>query len=292
MINREQLEVRAQRARSSALVAIHAAGSGHPGGVLSALDMINYLAMHALDWHAYDAQDQTRSRFVLSKGHACPALYAVAAEEGLVSYQDLTTLRKLGSPLQGHTCVNTTPWAEANTGSLAQGFSVAVGMALGYRYQSIARPVYCMLGDGELQEGQVWEGAMCAAHYDLRNLCVFVDYNKMQSDEKVARIMGLEPLADKWRAWNWRVVEIDGHDYQQIHQAVNQSGEGPLVIIAHTLKGRGVSYMEGSPLWHGSVKLSDAQLKDALIELNIPKHTQNRYFEHAVWAPEEHGYDS
>jgi transketolase len=162
------------------------------------------------------------------------------------------------------------PWVNASTGSLGQGFSAAIGMALGLRAQKRVARVYAMLGDGELQEGEVWEGAMCAAHYHLANLCAVLDYNKMQSDDLNARVMGLEPLRPKWEAFGWHAIELDGHDFAQIEDAFEEArhvANRPTILIAHTLKGRGVSFMEGSPLWHGSVKIKEAEFRRAMADL-------------------------
>ena len=207
---------------------------------------------------------------ILSKGHSVPPLYACAAVFGIVSKEDVSSLRKLGSAFQGHPHIGTTPWVEASTGSLAQGFSVAVGKALGYQYLKLDRAVYALLGDGELQEGEVWEAAMCAAHYKLHQLCVIVDYNKLQSDDLNENIMAIEPLTKKWEAFNWQVIEIDGHNFQQIENAfvkANAELNKPTVIIAHTIKGKGVSFMEGVPAWHGSVAIKPHELEVALREL-------------------------
>ena len=258
---------KARQIRILSLLSIYTAGSGHPGGTLSAIDIIAYLFLEEMKYDPKNMNDPNRDRFILSKGHACPALYAVAAEVGIIESNELRKLRKLGSDLQGHTHRGTTPWVEASTGSLGQGFSFSIGEALGFRHQNITNRVYVMLGDGELQEGEVWEGAMCAGHYKLNNLCAIIDYNKMQSDDYNANIMTLEPLADKWKSFNWHVIEIDGHDFNEIKAAFQEARETkgkPTVIIAHTIKGKGVSYMEGSPAWHGSLKLSEEDFIVAL----------------------------
>ncbi len=261
------LAERASWVRRGALTAIYHAGSGHPGGSLSAADVLTVL-FHNVLRGARDHPD--RDRFVLSKGHSCPALYAVAAEIGLIPRDMLKTFRRLGSPLQGHPHVEFAPWVDASTGSLGQGFSQAVGMALGLKHRKSPSQVYVMLGDGELQEGEVWEGAMCAAHYKLANLCAIVDYNKLQSDDLNENIMGLAPLADKWAAFNWHVQTIDGHDIAAIlaaFQAAQDVQDRPSVIIADTVKGHGVSFMAGDPSWHGSVRIRDEELSSALTEL-------------------------
>jgi transketolase len=281
----EHLKQYAQRIRSGSLLGIYHAGSGHPGGALSAADLLAYLWCRELDYAEGNGQGR-KNRFIMSKGHACPALYAAAAEAGVLSREELRTLRKLGSPLQGHPDFLKTPWAETSTGSLGQGFSFAIGLALGLRYRKSDGRVYVMLGDGELQEGQVWEGAMCAAHYRLDNLCAVVDYNKMQSDDLNKNVIGLEPLRAKWEAFNWHVQEIDGHNLEEIERAFTEAKslrDRPTVIIAHTIKGKGVSYMEGSPLWHGSVKLSDEDFARALQDLGMPAEQVERYKVDSIW---------
>lgn len=260
----------AQQIRRDALEIIYAAGSGHPGGALSCADLIAHIACHELHWPQFDANELNRPRFVLSKGHACPALYAAAAATGLINREDLASFRRLNGKLQGHPHVINTPWAETSTGSLGQGFSVAIGMAMGLRHQNSSAPVMAMLGDGELQEGEVWEGAMCAGHYRLNQLIAIIDYNKLQSDDLNANIMGLEPLRAKWEAFNWHVIEIDGHDLVAIATAFNRARtqtQQPTAIIAHTVKGKGVTFMEGAPQWHGSVKLRGEELARALQDL-------------------------
>lgn len=277
------LETLAKRIRIGSLAAIYHAGSGHPGGSLSAADLLAVLWGQELQSPCQGGSH----RFVLSKGHACPALYAAAAEVGILARSALLTFRKLGSMLQGHPHVLCTPWVEASTGSLGQGFSSAIGMAMGLRYRNRPERVYVLLGDGELQEGEVWEGAMCAAHYRLDNLCAIVDYNKMQSDDFNDRIMNLEPLGPKWEAFNWHVLQINGHDYGQILKAfevVRQVQGKPALIIAHTVKGKGVSFMEGVPAWHGSVKLREKEFQTALQDLDVPEHEIGSYLNGTIWS--------
>jgi transketolase len=276
----------ARNIRQNTLLMIHAAASGHPGGSLSCADLLAYLWTEELRWNLSNPHPDERDRFILSKGHACPALYATAAEVGLIPRNLLRGFRQMGSPLQGHPHVLSTPWVEASTGSLGQGFSVAIGTALGLRYKGNSARVYVMLGDGELQEGEVWEGAMCAGHYKLDNLCGIVDYNKMQSDDLNENIMGLEPLRAKWEAFNWHVVEIDGHDFEAMGAACGEARRTkgrPTMIIAHTIKGKGVSYMEGSPLWHGSVELQDEELAQALRDLGTPEEEIEGYLNGNGW---------
>jgi transketolase len=264
----EKLSRAARAIRRTAIAAIYHATSGHPGGALSSADLFACLYGAALR----GGDDLSRDRFVLSKGHGAPALYATGAEFGLCSIKDALSLRKLGSKFQGHPHVLDLPWVETSTGSLGQGFSVAIGMALGLKMKKSPARVYTMLGDGELQEGEVWEGAMCAAHHKLDNLVAMVDYNKLQSDDFNANIMRLEPLGDKWRAFGWHVQEIDGHNIALILEALDQAAiaDGkPHIIIAHTVKGRGVPYMENVPTWHGSVKMTVQQTEDALRALGV-----------------------
>ena len=256
--------------RCHAVASIYHAGSGHPGGALSSADLFACLYGAEMNVWPGAVDEPTRDRFVLSKGHAAPALYAAGAYFGFCDRKASLALRKLNSPFQGHPHVLDLPWVETSTGSLGQGISVAVGMAIGLRLQKIPARVYTMLGDGELQEGEVWEAAMAAAHHRLDNLCAVIDYNKLQSDNHNDAIMRLEPLAEKWRAFGWSVAEIDGHDIPQILEHLREAGtirERPSVIIAHTIKGKGVPYMENIPAWHGSVKLTQAQTEEALTAL-------------------------
>jgi len=263
----EQLAVAASFVRKHALASIYHAGSGHPGGALSCADLMACLYGAELNLWPTQLDDPDRDRFVLSKGHAAPALYAAGAHYGFCDPKAALALRKFGSRFQGHPHVLDLPWVETSTGSLGQGFSVAVGMAMGVRLQNRSARIYTMLGDGEMQEGEVWEAAMCAAHHGLDNLCVIVDYNKLQSDNRNDAIMRLEPLAAKWRAFDWAIAEIDGHNIPEILKTFRRAGSTggrPSVIIAHTTKGKGVPFMENVAAWHGSVKLTRAQIEDAL----------------------------
>jgi transketolase len=256
--------------RKHAIASIYHAGSGHPGGALSCADLLACLYGAELNVWPNTPDDPNRDRFVLSKGHAAPALYAVGAHYGFCDKKASLALRKIGSRFQGHPHVLDLPWVETSTGSLGQGFSVALGMAMGLRMQKSTARVYALLGDGELQEGEVWEAAMCAAHHKLDNLCAIIDYNKLQSDNSNAKIMGLEPLGAKWRAFGWGVAEIDGHDINAILTALGRAAltrERPSILIAHTVKGKGVPYMENVPHWHGSVKLTREQTTEALLAL-------------------------
>jgi transketolase len=256
--------------RCHSVASIFHAGSGHPGGALSSADLFACLYGAEMNVWPNAINEPTRDRFVLSKGHAAPALYATGAHYGFCDPKAALTLRKLNSPFQGHPHVLDLPWVETSTGSLGQGMSVAVGMAIGLRLQKIPARVYTMLGDGELQEGEVWEAAMSSAHHKLDNLCAVIDYNKLQSDNCNDAIMRLEPLADKWRAFGWSVAEIDGHNIPEILDHLRRTGatrEKPSVLIAHTIKGKGVPYMENIPAWHGSVKLTRDQTEEALTAL-------------------------
>jgi transketolase len=265
-----QLAIAASFVRKHAIAAIYHAGSGHPGGALSCADLLAAVFGAELNFWPTAIDDPMRDRFVLSKGHAAPALYAVGAYYGFCNAKDALKLRKLGSPFQGHPHVVDLPWVETSTGSLGQGFSVALGMAMGLKLQRSSARVYALLGDGELQEGEVWEAAMCAAHHNLDNLCVLIDYNKLQSDARNDAIMRLEPLTTKWRAFDWAIAEIDGHDMHEILTTFRRAGATvgrPSVIIAHTVKGKGVNYMENTPAWHGSVRLTRSQAEEALLSL-------------------------
>jgi transketolase len=256
--------------RMHSIASIYHAGSGHPGGAMSCADLLACLFGAELNFWPNAIDDPHRDRFVLSKGHAAPALYAVGAHYGFCDAKEALSLRKLGSVFQGYPHVVDLPFVETSTGSLGQGFSMALGMAMGLKLQRSPARVYALLGDGELQEGEVWEAAMCAAHHQLDNLCVIIDYNKLQGDNRNDQIMRLEPLAAKWRAFDWAIAEIDGHDMSQILSTFRRAGatqNRPSVIIAHTIKGKGVPFMENIPAWHGSVKLTREQAEDALLAL-------------------------
>jgi transketolase len=231
------------------------AGSGHPGGSLSEIDILTCLYFGGVLRYRPDEPNwPDRDRFVLSKGHCTPGLYSTLARAGYFPEEWLMTFRKFGSPLQGHPDRTITPGIEASTGSLGQGMSMALGMAIAGKIDDTAWRVYAMVGDGESESGQVWEAAMAAPKFDLDNFCVIVDNNQVQQTEPVERIMDLQPLAEKYRAFNWHAVEIDGHDYNQIlnafEEAANTKGK-PTAIVAHTVKGKGVSFMELNPAWHG-----------------------------------------
>ena len=235
------------------------AGSGHPGGSNSVIDILVALYFGRLRFDPKRPDWPDRDRVVLSKGHAVPALYAVLSRAGYFPEEQLITLRKLGSPLQGHPDRTALPGIEAATGSLGEGLSISLGMALGLKLAGSKARVYCILGDGETQEGQIWEAAMSAPKlgqpdHALDNLVVILDYNKIQLDNFVKKVLDIEPVTAKWQAFGWPVIEIDGHDLAQITKALDQAEAtpgGPTFIVAHTVKGKGVSFMENNPEWHG-----------------------------------------
>ncbi|MCL1161638.1 MULTISPECIES: transketolase [Shewanella] len=259
----------ARQVRKDIIWSIYHAKSGHPGGSLSCSDILTLLFHRVMSPNKSNKNRLSDDYFILSKGHATPALYAVAASKGLIRRADLKTLRAINSPLQGHPDVQHTPWVDVSTGSLGQGFSVAVGIAKGLQLKNNLKRVFTLLGDGELQEGQIWEGAMFAGHHKLSQLTAIVDYNKLQSDATNKQICNLEPLVDKWRTFGWNVVEVDGHAHQQLLTTLmaDTASTQPKVVIAHTVKGKGVDYMENMPLWHGSVTLSEQQYIDAMTSL-------------------------
>jgi transketolase len=242
-----------------------AAGSGHSGGSLSMADVFAYLYFSKkFKLGPSSMNSAERDRVVLSKGHACPVLYAALAQKGYFDKSHLLTLRKYGSILQGHPDMNKTPGVEITTGSLGQGLSCAIGMALGAKMDGLKSQIFAILGDGECNEGQVWEAAMAAAHYRLGNLTAIVDRNGLQIDGYTKDIMGTEPMADKWASFGWHVIEIDGHDFEQIENAINKAINNtgkPVCIIANTVKGKGVSFMEDRCEWHGKTPSNDEKEK-------------------------------
>jgi len=263
-----ELEAIAIKLRKHVVEMTCAAASGHPGGSLSAADIITVLYFHQLRKDPKDPHWAERDRFVMSKGHAAPILYAALAEAGYFPVDYLKTLRRIGSSLQGHVDMLSLPGVEMSTGSLGQGLSAANGMALAYHLDKKAGRIYCLLGDGECQEGQVWEAAMTAAHYKLDNLTAIVDHNKFQIDGPVEKIKSLTPFADKWRAFGWHVLLCDGHKIEAIADALEKAEKTkgrPTMIIADTVKGKGVSFMEASPLdFHG--KAPTEEEKDKALE--------------------------
>jgi transketolase len=245
------------------------AGSGHPGGSLSVIDILTCLFFSRMRHDPKRPRWDERDRLVLSKGHAVPALYALMAESGYFSRDMLWGLRKLGSPLQGHPVASALEGIEACTGSLGQGLSLAQGMALASKIDGDRFHVFCVIGDGESQEGQVWEAAMSAPKFKLDTLTVFLDYNRGQIDGPVSEVMDIEPVAAKWRAFNWNVLEVDGHHHEQILGAIDTAKKTkgkPTLIVANTVKGKGVSFMEHQIAWHGAAPNKD-QADKALAEL-------------------------
>ncbi|HEY5466873.1 MAG TPA: transketolase [Clostridia bacterium] len=264
-----QMAVKTKDLRSKILQMLCEAGSGHSGGSLSSIDILAVLYNKVMNHDPKNPKDPKRDRFVLSKGHVCPALYAVLADCGYFDPAALMTLRKFGSILQGHPYMLRTPGLDVSGGSLGQGLSVSVGMALAVQMDKGAQRVYCLMGDGEQQEGQIWEAAMAAGHYHLDNLCGIVDRNRLQIDGKTDDVMTIEPLEDKWTAFNWNVIRVDGHHFAAVEDAFRQAAAykgKPSVIIADTVKGKGVSFMENVCSWHGVAPNKD-QLSDAMCEL-------------------------
>ncbi len=259
----------AQEIRKDILNMIHAAGNGHPGGSLSLVEILVTLLGDdgVMNWSDKNPENQDRDRLVLSKGHGVPALYAAYAHFGDdIKKQELNDLRTLGSRLQGHPDRERIPYLEASTGSLGQGASVAQGIAMGQKLAGSSFQTYAIVGDGEIQEGQIWEMAMSAPFHKLSNLTLIIDYNKGQIDGATQDVLDLEPLADKWKAFNWHVIEVDGHSYEELEKAFTVKTDAPKCIICHTIKGKGVSFMEGKISWHGQAP-DDEQLKLALEEL-------------------------
>ena len=263
------LKEKAKEIRRSIVSMIAEAKSGHPGGSLSATDILTALYFSEMNIDPNNPKMEGRDRFVLSKGHAAPAIYSTLAEKGYFSKDELLTLRKFGSRLQGHPDMKKLPGIEISTGSLGQGLSVANGMALNAKIYDEKYRTYIVLGDGEIQEGQIWEAAMTAAHYKLDNLCAFLDHNNLQIDGNVSEIMGIEPVNKKWEAFGWNVIEIDGHNFEEILSALDKAKERkgkPTIIIAKTIKGKGVSFMENVCGFHGVAPTAD-ELSRALAEL-------------------------
>lgn len=276
-----ELETLAETIRRQILVSIFHARSGHPGGSLSCVEIL--VAISEIEKRCGRV---AFPRLILSKGHGCPALYALAVNLGVEAPADLLNLRKLGGKFQGHPSLSFTPWVGAGTGSLGQGFSIALGKALSFKYLASDLPVYAVLGDGELQEGQVWEAAMCAAHMGLGNLVVLIDYNKLQSDDRNENIIGLEPLKQKWDCFGWQVSEVDGHNLEELLHALVETStdlERPSCIICNTIKGKGISFMEDKPAWHGSVCIKEEEISEALVELGVPNEAIADYIAGRMW---------
>ena len=267
--DKKQLAITACKVRMGIVESTHAAKCGHPGGSLSAADMFTYLYFKELNVDPTNPKWEDRDRFVLSKGHTAPGLYSALALRGFFPVEDLLSLRKVGSYLQGHPNMNTVPGVDMSTGSLGQGISAACGMALAAKTMGKTNRVYTLLGDGEIQEGQVWEACMFASHYKLDNLCVIIDNNGLQIDGDVAKVMSPYPIVDKLEAFGFQAYAIDGHDFDQIEEALNaaKTVKGkPCAIVMKSVKGKGVSFMENNAGWHG-VAPNDAQFEQAMSEL-------------------------
>ena len=265
-----ELQKTANEIRKGIVTAVHAAKAGHPGGSLSATEVFTYLSFEEMNLDPKDPKKADRDRFVLSKGHTAPGLYSTLANRGYFPVEDLKTLRQIGSHLQGHPCIQHTPGIDMSSGSLGQGISTAVGMALSAKLSNDSYRVYTLLGDGEIQEGQVWEASMFAGHRKLDNLVVIVDNNGLQIDGRIEDVCSPYPIADKFRAFNFHVVEVaDGNDFDQLRAAFKEAKETkgmPTAIVMKTVKGKGISYMENQAGWHGKAP-NDEQYAQAMEEL-------------------------
>lgn len=272
MYTNEQLKTFATNIRKNIVKMVAGAKSGHPGGSLSGADLLTVLYFNEMNITKENADSTNRDRFVLSKGHASPLLYATLFEKGLLD-EELDSFRRINSKLQGHPNMNYVGAVDMSTGSLGQGISCAVGMALANKIDGNDNRVYALLGDGECQEGQVWEAAMAAAHYELDNLCAILDFNGLQIDGDITKVLNPTPFDKKFEAFNWNVITIDGHDYDQIKDAYAKAKEckgKPTLILANTIKGKGVSFMENNYAWHGSAPSAE-QLAQALADLEEVK---------------------
>lgn len=277
MVDLKNLEAKATKVRKNIVKMICEAKSGHPGGSLSGTDIVVALYNGIMNIDPKDPKKEDRDRFVLSKGHAAPLLYAVLADKGYIEEDLLLKLRAYGSPLQGHPDMNKVSGVEISTGSLGQGLSVANGMALSAKIYKKDYKTFILMGDGELQEGQVWEAAMTSAHYKLDNLVAFVDYNNLQIDGNVDEIMGVSPIDEKFRAFGWNVLEIDGHNFEEIIEAVSKASKvkgKPTMIVAKTTKGKGVSFMENVCGFHGKAP-STEETEKAVKELELVSEIQD-----------------
>ena len=266
----ETLKITAKNIRRSIVNMVYKASSGHPGGSLSVTDILNYLYFKEMNVDVNNSKSEFRDRLVLSKGHCSPALYATLAEKGFFPKEDLDGFRKIDSYLQGHPDMKKIPGVDMTSGSLGQGLSVANGMAIAGKLDNKNYRVYCILGDGEIGEGQVWEAAMTSSHYKLDNLCVIVDNNNLQIDGTIEEVMNSYPIVDKFKSFGFNVISIDGHDYNQIDNAFIEAKkikDKPTVIVAKTTKGKGISYMENQVGWHGKAP-SQEEYEKALEELN------------------------
>ncbi|HCD81370.1 MAG TPA: transketolase [Ruminococcaceae bacterium] len=266
---KKQLEITACKIRMGIIEGVHSAKSGHPGGSLSIAEILTYLYFKEMNIDPKDPKKADRDRFVLSKGHAAPALYAALAERGYFEKSLLTTLRHIGSILQGHPDMKHIPGVDMSTGSLGQGISAAVGMALSAKHFGDSYRVYSVLGDGEIEEGQVWEAAMFAGNKGLSNLTAFIDYNNLQIDGTIEEVNSAAPIDKKFEAFGWHTVTINGNDFDEIESALNMAKtvDKPVAIIAKTVKGKGVSYMENAVNWHGAAP-NDELYEQAMTELN------------------------
>ncbi|QSX06130.1 transketolase [Sedimentibacter sp. zth1] len=266
-----QLENIATSIRRSIVQMVHDASSGHPGGSLSAVEIVTYLYFKEMNINTPD--DENRDRFILSKGHAAPVLYSTLAEKGFIDKESLKTLRRINSKMQGHPDMRKVSGVEVSTGSLGQGLSIGNGMAMGFKMDKKPNRVFVLLGDGEIQEGMVWEAAMFAGHNKLNNVTAILDHNGLQIDGKNEDVVTVEPLDKKFEAFGWHVIKVDGHDFVAIENAFEERKkitDKPVMIIAQTVKGKGVSFMENNPGWHGKAP-SDEELQIALNELGGTK---------------------
>ena len=266
---RKELQLTAAKARLLGVQMVHDAASGHPGGSMSCMDVLTYLYFAEMHVDPKNPHDPERDRFVMSKGHCSPAVYPTLALRGFFPVEDLKMFRRIDGHMSGHVEMKYVPGVDMSTGSLGQGISCAVGMALGLKHQNNPARVYTLLGDGEIQEGQVWEACMSAAHYKLDNLCVIVDNNGLQIDGNVADVMSPYPIVDKLEAFGFKTVAIDGHDFDQIEAAMNTARETkgqPTAIVMKTVKGKDVSFMENNAGWHGKAP-NDAEHEQAIGEL-------------------------
>lgn len=273
-MNTQELVCMSKNVRRDVLTMIHEAGSGHPGGSLSAAELMTALYFDVMNIDPSNPDWEERDRFILSKGHVAPLIYSVLARKGYFPLGELSTLRKMGSRLQGHPHARHTPGLDCSSGSLGQGLSIANGLAIAFKKQNKNNRVYCLLGDGELQEGQCWEAVMTAAQHKLDNLCAIVDYNHVQLDGTTEEIKDLGDLCVKWKEFGWNVIELDGHDMEAVCDAYRfamQTPGKPSVLIANTVKGKGVSFMENDCNWHGNAP-SKEQLKQALAEIGGGDH--------------------
>ena len=266
---KRELEITACKVRIGIIEGVHSAKSGHPGGSLSCADILTYLYFKHMNIDPKNPKADSRDRFVLSKGHAAPALYSVLANRGYFDVSELNKLRNIGSMLQGHPDMKHIPGVDMSSGSLGQGISAAVGMALSSKHFGNGFNVYTVLGDGEIEEGQVWEAAMFAGNKKLSNLTAFVDYNNLQIDGTIEEVNSAMPIDKKFEAFNWHTIVIDGHDFEQIEAALKEAEtvDKPVAIIANTVKGKGVSYMENAVNWHGAAP-NDELYEQAVSELN------------------------